>query len=188
MVPDIFYASRRASSRTSNVIAAADSIRPPILMDEGPTANAVGSDFDVVLGIVRGVAGASVAHFEINDICVAAVDEMVRDTPGWKARAHTRRHCDFAAVCDERGPAFQNEDELILLRMAMLERRFTARGKTCQVHAEVFEREAIAEWTFVAARHAGEKRLGIVRPLGAGRHVCGKDSEGMRNVVHAYHR
>jgi len=156
-------------------------------MDEGPTADAVGSDFDVVSRIVGAVAGASVAHFEINDICVAAVDEMVRDTPGWKARAHTRRHCHFAAVCDERRRAFQDEDELILLRVAMLESGFTARGKTCQVHAEVFEREAIAERTFVTACHAGEKRLGIVRPLGAGRHVCGEDSERMRSVVHEYH-
>lgn len=166
---------------------ASESVRLPILVDEGPTAGAVGGDFQVVLRIVGAVAGSSVTHFDINNIRVAAVDEMVRDTPGWKARAHTRTHGDFAAVGDERRRSFQDEDKLILFRVAMLERGFTARGKTCQIHAEGLEAEEIAEGALVAPRHAREKRLGIVRPLGSRRDVCSADGEGMRCVVHACH-
>lgn len=157
-------------------------------MDEGPTADAVGGAFEVVLRIIGAVAGNPVAHFQVNNIRVAAVDEMVRDTTGWKARAHTRSHSDLAAVRDERRRSFQDEDKLILFRVAMLERGFTARGKTSQIHAEGFETEEIAKGTLVAPRHAREKRLGIVRPLGSWRRVGGPDGEGMRCVVHAYHQ
>lgn len=122
---------------------------------------------EVVAGIAALVAGGAVADLEIDDVARRPVDQMMRDARRREARAHARREVDLARVGDERRRAFQNIDELVLLRVSMQQRGLASGQKPRQVHAEVLQAEDVAERPLLAVRHAAEEGLGIVRRLGA---------------------
>src|SRR6185503_1604174 len=107
-----------------------------------------------------------------------AVDEMVRvAAAALEAGAHAGLELGLARIGDERRPAFQDVDELVLLRVRVAQRRLAARREPRQVDAETAQAELVAQTPLLAARHAREERLGIVRLFRLRRNVRRPDSD-----------
>jgi hypothetical protein len=99
---------------------------------------------DVVVGIDDGVPGVAVAHFQIDNVAAAAVQQVMRiPRAGFEPGAHARPQLRFAGIGRENGLALDDVDELVLSLMRMAQRRHAARRQSRKVHPELGQPERV---------------------------------------------
>src|SRR6185369_2291998 len=90
-----------------------------------------------------------------------------------------------ALVGVQGGMAFEDIDQLVLLRVGVAQRRDRARRETCQVDAEVGEAEDVAQRALQPARHARGERFGVARRPSPRRDIGRDDGDGIGLAGHA---
>src|SRR5688572_23783201 len=100
----------------------------------------------VVVRILHLVFGMTAADFEIDDIRVAAIDQLMRvAAAGGEAGAHARLQFCLASVGHQRGHAFQHEHEFVLVRVRVAHGRTRTWRQPGKVDAERAQAEQVAE-------------------------------------------
>lgn len=102
---------------------------------------------EIVLGIFAAVVFAPVTDLEIFNWFVGPVHEVVRRTAGPETDAHARSKGVLAAIGAQSGMTGKHEDELLLHRMAMEQRRLRAGCKGSEVHAKAGQTKRITQRT-----------------------------------------
>src|SRR4029453_12801740 len=70
------------------------------------------------VGVGHGVTKRAVANFEVEDVFVCGIDEVMSlPDSGLEAGTHAGPQHSFALACNQQRFAYQNIDELILFRM-----------------------------------------------------------------------
>lgn len=137
------------------------SVRPTILVGINPLFICIERCSEVIARIAAFITSGAVADFQINDITVGSVRQLVGDALRGESSAHAGRKIYFFRICYERGFTLENVDELILLAVPMQERGFTAGCKPCQVYPEILETKEVAQRSLFPLSHAGEEGLGV---------------------------
>jgi hypothetical protein len=83
----------------------------------------------------------SITNFQYDGVFVTLVRQMMSDTRGREASAHSRAKHENAAVGVKSRISFYNEDEFVLFRVPMVERGDAPRLQACKVHAEIPDSE-----------------------------------------------
>src|SRR5271166_3367308 len=101
----------------------ANLVERPVLVDEAPLA-VDGYGREIIVGIDHAVIGRPVADFEIDDVLIRFVNEVMRVAASpLEAGAHAGTERCAAGVGDKGRPSVEDIDELVLLCMSMAQSR-----------------------------------------------------------------
>lgn len=129
------------------------SIRRSILVCVLPFPVIPQCGLQVVVRVSRGIASAAVAHFEIKNVGVGPVHElMCVPRAGFEARAHARRKRCLALVRDEHRVSLQDVHKFVLFRVGVTKGRARSWIEARQVHPEVRQAEDVTQRPLFPAR------------------------------------
>lgn len=138
------------------------SIHPPLprLIGHPPlTVDHFG--FEVVFGVIHGVAVGAVADFEVAQRGGATVDQLVGGAAGFEATAIASFDAVLLVAQAQGGCAFEDVDELVLAVVVVEQGGDGAGGQFGEVDAEVGEAEMVAQLALAPPLHQSRQRWRI---------------------------
>ena len=152
------------------------SIRPAVVMHEGPFAVRGERSPEVVIRIDHRISGIAVADLQINDVAAATINQVVGVTgTRFESGAHPGPELRLAHIGHQHGFALDDIDELVFAAMAMTQRRHAARRQPRQVHAEIGQAELVPERPPLPSGDTRGVGLGVTSTGAGGGHGAGLD-------------
>lgn len=125
--------ARQQAGATGQQLVGPVSIRRSVLVHELPLSFGSENGFQVIVWVADRIARRAVADFEVEDLFIGSVDELVSISRACsETSAHARLQGGFAVVGDEDWAACQDVQELVLSGVRMTQRGADAGGKVSQ--------------------------------------------------------
>lgn len=152
------------------------SVRCSILVHKIPFATVAQDCLQVVIGVGDRIARCALADFKVENVSIRSVDELMGVCGACpEAGTHARCQQSFALVGDEHRIAFQDVEELFLLRVGMTQGGARTWNEASEVDSKIGQAEQVAKWALFAPGHAQGKWLRIVRRFRSDRGVESDD-------------